>query len=277
MVVAVVVKIGPWILYALGRTYIAASILRFSRLRFTNGRNVFLICFSSKSAKPKYSLNEFLEIDENELNSQRPYVTGHNRLYHHTMTCLPVHPKGLDIDSEGECDPDWLQQKTMQMIDEFTDVNEGEKELMKMWNLHIMRNGYVGDIQIPLACEMFLDVHGKELLRKNLYKNFMLHLCNFFDYGLLSPETLQKIIQKLQGILSDFADGREAMQQGNDGQLSYWRTVGCHKSRTIPVQSTPKTAIVTRSTIAGTKADRTRVNDLVVKDEPTPNTKNTTG
>lgn len=29
------------------------------------------------------------------------------------------------------------------MIDEFTDVNEGEKELMKMWNLHIMRHGYV--------------------------------------------------------------------------------------------------------------------------------------
>ncbi len=24
------------------------------------------------------------------------------------------------------------------LIDDFTDVNEGEKELMKMWNLHIM-------------------------------------------------------------------------------------------------------------------------------------------
>lgn len=26
-----------------------------------------------------------------------------------------------------------------QMIDEFTDVNEGEKELMKLWNLHVMK------------------------------------------------------------------------------------------------------------------------------------------
>jgi len=25
----------------------------------------------------------------------------------------------------------------LQMIDEFTDVNEGEKELMKLWNLFI--------------------------------------------------------------------------------------------------------------------------------------------
>ena len=27
-----------------------------------------------------------------------------------------------------------------QMIDEFSDVNEGEKEVMKMWNLHVMHN-----------------------------------------------------------------------------------------------------------------------------------------
>jgi hypothetical protein len=67
--------------------------------------------------------------------------TEFNRLFHHTETCLPVHPNELDIDSEGESDPLWLQQKTKQMIDEFTDVNEGEKELMKLWNLHLMKNG----------------------------------------------------------------------------------------------------------------------------------------
>lgn len=187
-----------------------------------------LVC---RPRRPKHSLTEFLEIDENELNSQRPYVTGHNRLYHHTMTCLPVHPKGLDIDSEGESDPAWLQHKTMQMIDEFTDVNEGEKELMKMWNLHIMRNGYVGDIQIPLACEMFLDMKGKELLQKNLYKNFVLHLCNFFDYGLISPETLYKTIQKLQRILSTFGEGRDTMVDEHKKQINYWQTVGMHKQR----------------------------------------------
>jgi len=47
----------------------------------------------------------------------------------------------MEGDSEGENDPPWLQKKTMMMIDEFTDVNEGEKELMKMWNLHVMRHG----------------------------------------------------------------------------------------------------------------------------------------
>lgn len=99
-----------------------------------------LVCHPRRS---KHSMSEFLELDENEFDSQRPYITGHNRLYHHTMTCLPVLPKELDIDSEGESDPNWLKYKTMQMIDEFTDVNEGEKELMKLWNLHVMKHGYI--------------------------------------------------------------------------------------------------------------------------------------
>lgn len=86
----------------------------------------------------------------------------------------------------------------MQMIDEFTDVNEGEKELMKMWNLHVMKHGYVGDCQLPLACDMFLDMRGRDLLQKNLYRNFVLHMCSLFDYGLVSPEVIYKTIQKLQ-------------------------------------------------------------------------------
>lgn len=31
----------------------------------------------------------------------------------------------------------------LQQLDEFTDVNEGEKEVMKLWNLHVMKHGYV--------------------------------------------------------------------------------------------------------------------------------------
>lgn len=64
------------------------------------------------------------------------------RLYHHTSTCLPIYPREMDVDSEDESDPIWLRKKTAMMIDEFTDVNDGEKEIMKMWNLHVMKEGY---------------------------------------------------------------------------------------------------------------------------------------
>ena len=31
---------------------------------------------------------------------------------------------------------------SLQMIDEFTDVNDGEKKLMKLWNIHVMERGW---------------------------------------------------------------------------------------------------------------------------------------
>ncbi|KAL1129190.1 hypothetical protein AAG570_013720 [Ranatra chinensis] len=153
--------------------------------------------------RPHPALTEFLHMDENEFDAQRPYITGHNRLYHHTTTCLPIYPKEMDIDSEDETDPRWLQKKTMMMIDEFTDVNEGEKELMKMWNLHVMRHGvrFVGDCQIALACTMFLQQRAEQLLSKNLYRNFVLHMCNLFDFGLISPVTVYTTVQKLQEMI----------------------------------------------------------------------------
>ena len=91
--------------------------------------------------RPTYKMAEFHEIDDSDMDQQRQYISGHNRIYYHSETCIPIMPKELDYDSEGESDPKWLQRTTKQMIDEFTDVNEGEKELMKMWNLHVMKYG----------------------------------------------------------------------------------------------------------------------------------------
>ncbi|XP_039755360.1 polycomb protein suz12-B isoform X1 [Pararge aegeria] len=193
----------------------------------------------------RHSLAEFLELDDNDIvDAQRPYLTGHNRLYHHTISCLPVYPNELDIDSESETDPLWLQQKTMMMIDEFTDVNEGEKELMKMWNLHVMKYNYVGDCQIPLACQMFLQMKGKELLEKNLYRNFTLHMCSLHDFGLLSPVALYQTVQMLNQMLADSADAKEKMRDSLKAQREHWNSVGKYQQPVViepkPIAATAK-------------------------------------
>ncbi|MBN3310364.1 SUZ12 protein, partial [Amia calva] len=95
-----------------------------------------------KRTKP--SLSEFLESEDGELEQQRTYISGHNRLYFHSDSCLPLRPQEMEVDSEDEKDPEWLREKTITQIEEFTDVNEGEKEVMKLWNLHVMKHGYVG-------------------------------------------------------------------------------------------------------------------------------------
>lgn len=149
----------------------------------------------SKRAKPLSGLLDLLDSD-GDCQRSRHSVQGHNRLYYHTLTCRPVRPSEIDVDSEEENYPVWLRQKTQNMIDEFTDVNEGEKEVMKMWNLHVMHHNYISDYQIPKACSTFIDEYGTEMFRRNLRRNFLLHLVNLCDFGLLRPSTLHRTMAK---------------------------------------------------------------------------------
>lgn len=154
-----------------------------------------LVC---RPSRLKPSLSEFLEQDDGDFDLPRQYILGHQRLYHHSMSSLPIQPHELDEDSEGEHDNEWVREKTRLMIDEFTDVNEGEKEVMKMWNLHVMKYNFVGDCQIPLACSMFLEKHSAELLEKSLYRNFILHMISLYNFGLIGNGIIYKTILQLQ-------------------------------------------------------------------------------
>jgi hypothetical protein len=57
-------------------------------------------------------LSEFLESEDGELEQQRTYVSGHNRLYFHSDSCMPLRPQEMEEDSEDERDPEWLREKT---------------------------------------------------------------------------------------------------------------------------------------------------------------------
>ncbi len=110
--------------------------------------------YSGKDWRPKPSLAEFflnatsaeqaLERYPSSAMSMseyhRSYSIGHRRLYYRSITCLPAPSVDHVGDSDDENDPDWLKKKTCLMIDEFTDVNEGEKALMKAWNLHVLKH-----------------------------------------------------------------------------------------------------------------------------------------
>lgn len=99
-------------------------------------------------------------------------------------------------------------------------VVAGEKELMKMWNLHVMKYGFVGDCQIPLACQMFVQQKGKELLLKNLYRNFVLHLTSLFDFGLISAVCLYTSLQKLQQMVGETQAIRNVLKHAREAQMN---------------------------------------------------------
>ncbi|XP_050962253.1 polycomb protein suz12-A [Labeo rohita] len=178
----------------------------------------FLVC-RPKRSKP--SLSEFLESEDGEQEQQRTYISGHNRLYFHSDSCMPLRPQEMEVDSEDERDPAWLREKTVMQIDEFTDVNEGEKEVMKLWNLHVMKHGFIADNQMNQACMLFVEQHGTTIIKKNLCRNVLLHLVSMHDFGLVNTVTIDKAMAHLRD-LNQQKDGQEQpkTQDSADGEAS---------------------------------------------------------
>lgn len=68
---------------------------------------------SHRPKRTKPSLSEFLEPEDGDREQhQQTYVSGHNRLYFHSDSCLPMRAQEMEVDSEDERDPDWLREKT---------------------------------------------------------------------------------------------------------------------------------------------------------------------
>ncbi|PIO14407.1 hypothetical protein AB205_0089020 [Aquarana catesbeiana] len=70
-------------------------------------------CYDGSPKRTKASMSEFYESEDGEVEQQRTYSSGHNRLYFHSDTCLPLRPQEMEVDSEDEKDPEWLREKTI--------------------------------------------------------------------------------------------------------------------------------------------------------------------
>ncbi|XP_039516931.1 polycomb protein suz12-B isoform X2 [Pimephales promelas] len=195
-----------------------------------------LVC-RPKRTKP--SLSEFLESEDGEPEQQRTYVSGHNRLYFHSDSCMPLRPQEMEVDSEDERDPEWLREKTTTQIEEFTDVNEGEKEVMKLWNLHVMKNGFIADNQMSQASMLFVENCGPHIIRRSLCRNFLLHLVNLHDFNLVTIATIDRAMARLKEIeesLPELEEGQELSDATCNGH-AVSSGVSLHGKRTKSVVS----------------------------------------
>lgn len=134
---------------------------------------------------------------------------GRKRNYYHSYNGLEIRPNEIDENSEDEMDPLWLRQNICRLIDDFIDVNAGEKEIMKLWNLHVLANNYVCDAQMGTAILSFVQNYGEQILRQNLYRNCLMHICNLSDYCLITSSDAYKSVRHLQMILLQNSDVRE--------------------------------------------------------------------
>ncbi len=74
---------------------------------------------------------------------------------------------------------------------------------MLLWNLHLLKNNYVADSQVYSACQKFIREETRKMVELNLTNNFLLHLANLHDYGMLTPKELLNLIDFLNQLKAE--------------------------------------------------------------------------
>ncbi|KAH9389895.1 Polycomb protein suz12 [Tyrophagus putrescentiae] len=160
-----------------------------------------------------------LDIQEFAYYIRQPGLMTDFRQYYHSQTCIPVLAHEIDIDSEDDSNADytdWNIHRNIAQIDEFTDVNPGEKEIAKMWNLHLMRNSKmaIGECHIAKVVDLFIKLHEKAIAEKGLINNLVLHLCNLHSFGLVKARDVEKWIVQVRRIAARKAENAKNDKNG---------------------------------------------------------------
>ena len=109
----------------------------------------------------------------------------------HATNYMPMDPAGLEIDSEDEIDEDWAEEKDNEMLDQFADVGEADKEFMKLWNHYRTQQMCRADVMKMVSDQLLLEylfdfvLQFRDLLNERLRPPFTLHLLALWEMGLL--------------------------------------------------------------------------------------------
>ena len=102
-----------------------------------------------------------------------------------------------DEDSEDDLDIDWMQERSMRMLDDFSDVNEGEKNMMKLWNRHTIQYKVIADKFVPQVCREFCERYASDIWPQCIRNNFVLHLMNLYTYRIVSSRDIKVRVERL--------------------------------------------------------------------------------
>ena len=67
----------------------------------------------------------------------------------------------------------------------------------KWSNRRVCFFSYIGDRQMNKACQTFVETYGERMVRDSLCRNFTVHLCNLYDFGLIKGETVHRTVMLL--------------------------------------------------------------------------------
>ncbi|KAI3383532.1 hypothetical protein SNEBB_006705 [Seison nebaliae] len=139
---------------------------------------------------------ERIKVTENVRNDF--YELHSNRIFYHTQSHDEYQIDDMNYDSDDNVQPDWLEEQEQILLNDFKDVNDGEKKMMLLWNGHMTKQNIIADHQIPLAALSFLCDNIEIIIEQSIQRNCILHFTQLFNIGLISNKQHFQLINLLQ-------------------------------------------------------------------------------
>lgn len=79
---------------------------------------------------------------------------------------------------------------------------------------------YIGDVQLQTACSTFVQDYGVEIVKQNLLRNLNLHLVNLYDFGLVRPDLISRIMTQIYKLRSKMESDGLLNRQNPNAELS---------------------------------------------------------
>lgn len=123
------------------------------------------------------------------------------RQFFHSHRAQPMAMEQVlsDRDSEDEVDDDVADFEDKRMLDDFVDVTDDEKKMMRLWNSFVRKQRVLADGHIPWACEAFSNLHGQDLIQAPpLLWCWRLFMIKLWNHGLLDARTMNNCNKTLE-------------------------------------------------------------------------------
>eukprot|EP01147_Barroeca_monosierra_P003784 gene3784-6306_t len=172
---------------------------------FVGYRAPYFFSFQEFSIGPcRVSAGEFAVRKARLANSQRKYYA--------SQFCVQKDPDSCN-DSDDEADDEsWLKLESDLLLDEFNDVNGGEKSFMKLWNSFLRKNMVPKaplvhhdvrfcDRRFPSLVLDFVRDYQAILRRGRLINNLKIHLALLVSYGIITRADVVAALQILDNLI----------------------------------------------------------------------------
>ena len=106
---------------------------------------------------------------------------------------------------------------------------------------------FAGDCQMSQALQMFIEERGMEILEKNLYRHFVLHVSSLFEFGIIDPGQVLDAISQMQEFILEQNHWSEKIENNHETPVAKLeKDRKAPRNKKIPVkESNSKTYIAT--------------------------------